>query len=358
MTTIEKKGFYSSLIFTSVFFLLMILGCIFIKVKEKPVYKTLQISLAKPLVAEKNIEKTAQKPAEKTVKEEQTVEKKIEKPIEKTEAKPVQKNETKPLEKEVKKSNEKVAETNVQKKTEAAKPKSNDKVVNTPVIKKSVEELAKEQNVVKKKVEWDDSLFDDDFNFETKETVKSNNVKTAQKSSLEGVAAVSENNSESSNNSVKSSSSANSSANNTSVNKSTLDALSEMENASVYASSGSTKSSEAKAQSSSASSVSTGHLSLEFNGGKTRKLISPSVLEINLSKESQRTLSVTTTVRITFVILPNGTVPVSDITFMPQGLLTSSVQNEIKNQIHTWNFSSDPSLSSTSASFDFTIVVK
>ena len=350
MTAIEKKGFYSSLIFTSIFSLLMILGCIFIKAKEKPVYKTLQISLAKPLPAETKIEKSAQNISEKVIKEEQAVEKPVEKkiekpaekPVEKTEAKAVQKTETKPAVKEV----------STPKKTEAAKPKSNEKVVNAPVIKKSVEELAKEQNVVQKKVEWDDSLFDDDFDFETKETASSNNVKTAQKSSLEGVAAVSE----TSSSSVKTSSSSNSNSTNTSATKSTLDALSEMENASVYASSESKKTSEAKGQSS--ASLSSGHLSLEFNGGRTRELISPSVLEINLSKESQRTVSVTTTVRITFVILANGTVPVSDITFMPQGLLTSSVQNEIKNQIHTWNFSSDPSLSSTSASFDFTIVVK
>lgn len=100
-------------------------------------------------------------------------------------------------------------------------------------------------------------------------------------------------------------------------------------------------------------STSSGETSVSMNDGSNRILLKPREPKISIDSDSAKNISGEPTVKITFTVLPDGTVPESSVEVSPRSLLTNEIISDIAFQLSTWKF--EPGTSKATASFDFTI---
>ena len=378
MTKVERRGVIFSLICSLFFSVGFIIGSMYIKFNTNEMPKEIFIYLNpdEPLIKEKEKAKTvteAEFAEEETSVPEPSVEAVQEQPAKseeavssappepvKTEQKTATKNDTAPSKKESPSKKDTVpspkqpakAEPKTQSKAASNTPaapkneKAAPKEEVVPVIKKSVEELMAEQNAKKpkKEVDWD-KMFDDDEP-EAKST-SSSPVKTVPKSSLEGTAA-----SQNKTSSDKAVSTAQEKTPQVSASSNTMNALANIKPRSFST----TVSDTTKSRATLDVSESNGKYSVKFSGGVTRELLRPKNPTLYVSEENASLVQITANVKITFTVLANGTVPVGNISFSPSALLPFKIQDELKEQIASWQFSAGSS--SSTATFDYTLEVR
>lgn len=266
--------------------------------------------------------KPAPKPASKPVP----------KPAPKTEPKPVQKKtETKPVEKQ---------------------PQYTKRTDNSWETRKSVEDLMAEQaenrtskNTATTQDPW--AQFDNSEDF-----VQTNAVQTQKKvdnkSALSGSSATS---TSKTTDKQSTSNSANSSQNvQTKADSSTSSALSGIAKTQFTNKTFVSGNSSVNMKTASSSS---GETSVSMNDGSSRTLVKPKEPKINISSEAAKSVSGSPTVKITFTVMADGTVPESSVKITPASLLTEDLISDIAWQLSMWRFESGDS--NATASFDFTI---
>lgn len=340
---LERKSCIFSAAASAVCFILMLVIFAFVKFEPSVKYKTIQIQLASPSAVVKKTE-----PQKKTVSavKENTAPKKETAP---------QKDAAPKKENAVKKENtpkpsavqKKSAEVSTKKVAPAPVKKQE---VSEPKIRKSVEELMAEQNAGQtKKAQWDESMFDDSAEWESSSSSSSQSSSAdTLSSSLEGTAASA---SSGASDSVSATSRKDRSS---SVSDSTASALSDIADTEYSMS----VSDSAKSTTSMQSSKTDGRVSIMLANGKMRELISPKNPVLDISPENAMLVDSSRTVRITFTVLADGSVPLGEIEIRPSSLLPPKIQDEIKNQLRFWIFSSDPSGTSGRASFDYTLEIR
>lgn len=213
----------------------------------------------------------------------------------------------------------------------------------TPVVTKPVETKTQTPTKTPTKEEFDWSIFDDDEPL-TPSTTTQKVVNTKNEVTGGTTAATSA----STNTASSSSSTTNKSKNNT-TSSGTSDALDKIAKAEATASSTGEKTSETPAKQ---ATVNTGSISLNFDGG-VRK--ASSTLSIPLSESAKKLIDQSVTLKISFTILPDGSVLRSTIS-VPSSMVSKVVRDEIIGAIAKWHF--DSADNDTSASFNFNIVVK
>ena len=90
--------------------------------------------------------------------------------------------------------------------------------------------------------------------------------------------------------------------------------------------------------------------------GKTRELIYPKSPVINISAGSAALIDSEREVTIVFRVNADGTVPRSNISFIPDSALPSVIKDEIRDQVMSWKFME--AASNGQAMFDYSIMVK
>lgn len=100
-------------------------------------------------------------------------------------------------------------------------------------------------------------------------------------------------------------------------------------------------------------STSEGGTSVSFSDGSSRILLKPKEPKINVSPDQAQNLNSSTTVKITFTVLADGSVPETSVKISPASLLTAELVSDIAWQLSMWKF--EKGNSNAIASFDFTI---
>lgn len=365
MTKVEYRGFIVAAILTFISTLLFFTVSVFVKFSDGKIPREIKIYLAqdeilptqktepKPsapessdsMESDENVQPETSEPEapqEQAVKEEKPASPSGgQVPAVKKEAaapKPAAKPQPKPASKQASSASSKPAPAP---KNEAKAPE----VVQSE-LKKSVDELMAEQQQKKKTAVWDDTMFDDDDAVTSSSS--SSAAKPVQKSSVSGSAGTS-----SSSGTKGATTVGQDSSRNTASSAATKSALSNIRKQSF----GSTVSDGVKSTSSlSVERSSDGKYNVQFAGGATRKLLRPSSPSIMISEENASLVSVTLSVKITFSVLANGSVPVGNISFSPSSVLPVQIQKEIRDQISAWSFSQGTE--TNTAAMDYTIQVK
>jgi hypothetical protein len=230
------------------------------------------------------------------------------------------------------------------KKTETSTPSS-------PILQKSMEQLMAEAAAAKpkKEVNWDDSLFEEDVSVvqSSSESKTITNTAVSGTSALSGSAAV---NTKDSAPLSGESTGKYSSASSNEVSQSTSATLQKISQA-VFSNSGSGIGITSTVEVSSTSG--TNGVSIALEDGSVRKLLDPAKPVLFLSEEAESLIDSTKQVRIVILILANGNVPLSSITFEPAAVLPVLVQSEIRSQIASWRF--EAASSNGQAGFNYSI---
>ncbi len=340
MTNLQKKQNLCALAGTvAVWILIFILLSLFSLLPERPVYKSVQITLS---------EKSVAKPAEK--QSDKLPEKKLQ-PVEAKEP-PAPKAENAPQKAPVAKTQTEkpAAKTSVEKtpapQKTASKPASEKPAVQT--LQKSVEELMAEQRTKKTtaKKEFDWSQFEEEAVENTSKSPSSPVQKTSPVLTdvFEGTAGTS-GSAESTPVSATSRTEKTATA-----SASTSSALEKISSA-VY----SAKSTNGVAASSTVKSsvAADGKITFLMDEGSTRTLLEPAKPIIELSSQAASTIDTTKNLTVRFTVLPNGHVDLNSITVTPGAIISPVVQNEIAAQISGWRFNQDSS--AATASFPYRI---
>ncbi|WP_303921254.1 hypothetical protein [Treponema berlinense] len=352
MTNLQKKQNLCALAGTvAVWILIFILIPLVSLLPERPVYKSVQITLSEktvPKPAEKKLEKSVQ--PVKSLKSPQNVP-----PSAPQSAQKSSKNSAQKTEVETKKTPVKKNEGSAQK-TPAAKTSSAQKASSKPVsekpavqtLQKSVDELMAEQRSKKTTAtkEFDWSQFEDEAVEKTSKASSS----SVQKASP-AITDVFEGTAGTSGKSESTPVAATSRTEQTGMaSDSTSRALEKISSA-VY-SSNSTNG--VAASSTVKSSVSSdGKVTFLMDEGSTRTLLEPTKPIIELSAQAASTIDTTKNLTVRFTVLPNGHVDLNSITVTPGAIISPAVQNEIAAQISVWRFNQDSS--SATASFPYRI---
>ncbi len=235
--------------------------------------------------------------------------------------------------------NKQAAEPKVTKVSE----KSEVKQPNETIYKKSVEDLAKDNRKKRseKSVKWDESLFSDsdDANedkIEREEVVFSSSFSGTSAMSSESSVPVTGSKSIQSDDTGELSSSTKSAL-------SDIKSQNEVKNASAGGKVG-TKSDYVNDN------------GIVMSNGKSRDILNPKNPSIYISDENSRLLDSSRTVKITFSVLSDGTVPLGEIYIRPS--LPVSIEKEIKQQICKWIFVSDLQEDSVQATFNYTLEIR
>lgn len=335
MNELEENGRKFALGITAAFFLLLVVLCLTVRFDEQKKYQEITIQL-ESVLPQKEVKSAVPKA---------DASKSIAKKLSESTATSTPKVESKKT--ESKKSVSKAVSSD-----SAPSPVRN-KSTEEPVIKKSVEELMAEQNSVrKKKVEFDESLFDDPSFSEPAEN-SSAQKKVVPVSSLSGVSAKSDSASAKSMSSGYSSATENNESD--SVSDSTRNALEGILETSVSSSTKAEKSGKSKNAS---SKITGGAISIHMMSGRGRELLYPSSPSISISEENARLIDSKQSVKIQFTVLADGTVPFGEIEFSPASVIPSPIQREIRDQIKRWKFSKDPAGGVATAVFDYTLEIR
>lgn len=333
MTKLQKKRNLYALTGTAgIWIFICILFSLFALLPQKPVYKTVKITLSEnstPKITEKKQEAAPPKPQNQEIKKQSQ-------PKPQTEQKASAQKPSKPV-------SEKKPEI---KQNIASKKSSVSEKPAVQTLQKSVDELMAEQRTkktaVKKEFDW--SQFDDEAVENVSENssvpVTANNSKadifegTAGKAVDKDSAVVAGSKTE----------------NTGSASDSTSAALEKISSA-VYSANfgnGVTASSTVKS-----ASAPNGKIALLMNDGSSRTLLEPAKPVIALSEAASATIDTTKNLTVRFTVLANGHVDLNSIKITPGAIITSIVQNEISTQISTWRFNQDTS--SATASFPYKI---
>lgn len=325
------------------FFWAIIFICLkFVKLMpEQKKFETVQIVLAEKefaqeIVSEAEVEaETAKQTQAKEAAQSQKTEK-IEKTqkIKKEEASSKKQNNT---------SKEKTNTKKIAKTQENKTVKENSK---TPSYKlsKSVEEQMLEQQKAAKKTstaDFDWSTFDD--NNAKSSSSQSSNQKVTAKSSFSGTAGTAHTESKNNSNDVK-----------TSVGKDTVSSSTQSNLDAIKNATGSSVSDNNQSSSSSQSSVSSGKISLTWDGeGEGRQ--PRSKIEIKLSDSAKQLIDHDYRILISLKVDRSGNVLRTSIE-IPNALLASKVKEEIIEEISKWLF--EPAANTSEATFTYNIVIK
>lgn len=345
--TAPRVAAIGTAVFTFIFFI-----CMFFAPgpNNKPKYDTVRIVLdTTPIEMEKEGESSASgipEPAPQIIEDvsapegapaaalepvKQTVQE-TPKPAPKTEPKPVQKKtETKTVEKQ---------------------PKYTKRTDNSWETRKSVEDLMAEQaekrtskSTTTTQDPW--AQFDDSDDFVQTNTVQTQK-KVDNKSALSGSSATS---TSKTNEKQSTSNSANSSQNvQTKADSSTSSALSGIAKTQFTNKTFVSGNSSVNMKTASSSS---GETSVSMNDGSSRTLVKPKEPKISISSEAAKSVSGSPTVKITFTVMADGTVPESSVKITPASLLTEELISDIAWQLSMWRFQAGDG--NATASFDFTI---
>lgn len=345
MTSLNKSANIFSISISFFAIVIFVLACIFIKTKERNVYKTIQIQLSQISKIE-NL-------TENKIREEKFNENLEAKSVKQTEENKSKSN----VDNQQNARLEQIKQNDLTQKTQ-----TNQKRVNQPKIRKSIEDLMAEQNAPKESkssVDWTEDFSNQDeiSNVQNQDAKTEAKIATA-KSSFSGTAGSlsSTNNSSSIGSSSKILNQA------PEVSNQTKSFLQELENTDFSSSSESqNQNSESKSKSSSSnlsSNSSAEKISIQTLEGRPRQLIFPSQPSIYLDEKNTSGIETNLHVSIKFTITANGSVPIGQISFSPASVLSTELQSEIREQISKWTFSQDPNGSSGTASFEYTIEVK
>ncbi len=231
------------------------------------------------------------------------------------------------------------------KKTETSTPSS-------PVLQKSMEQLMAEAATAKpkKEVTWDDSLFEEDVSVvqSSSETKPITTTAVSGTDALSGSAATNTKaTSPLSGESLGKYSSETASDDISQATSTTLQKISQASFSNSGSGIGITSTVEV-------SSTSSGNeVSFALEDGSVRKLLDPAKPVLFLSEEGEALIDSTKQVRIVVLILANGNVPLSSITFEPSAVLPVLVQSEIRSQIASWRF--EAASSNGQAGFNYSI---
>lgn len=381
MTSLNKNANIFSILISFFSVVIFVIACIFLKTKEKAVYKTIQIQLSPVSQNEKILPKEETKNLNKNLPLEEKTQEKVEEEIPK-----FQQNSQTQTQTQTKSSLEQTEQRKTQQsplqqnqiKTQSSQSQTSSKAsqsqerVNQPKIRKSIEELMAEQNAPKESqssVDWNQDFSQDEISNVQNQSSTVEPKIASTKSSFYGTSgSVS-----STNNSASSSSSSKNQNQTQEVSNQTKSSLQDLEN--VNFSSSSSENSLSENQNNFSTSSSNSSLS-SFNSknandsdnsekillktveGRPRQLISPLKPSISLSEKNTSGIETNLHVTIMFTITANGSVPVGQISFSPSSVLSTELQSEIREQISKWIFSQDPNGSSGTASFDYIIQVK
>lgn len=364
---------------TAFLWVVFLLCMIFVKPKvQKPKYKEIQIVLtpenqqAKQTQKEQSVQEVKQEQIQKTEPANQPVQKtETPKISQKTPAQPSAK--TTPKENVQNNSKPKVAEQpktqqtpkQVQQSKTQQTPQTPTPQIQTPQpvaqktepveYAKSVEELMAEQMTSKKQqkeFDWD-LMFDDSdetesFQNDSYEQTKKipQNTENVQ-SSFSGAAGIAADNTSSA---VKSETSQKQDVQQKTSSQ-TTSSLERIMNTSFVGQ----MSNGVQSQTNIQTSVSNdGHVKLKMSNGHTRSLLEPSEPKIILSQNAASTIDGSRTVKIIFIVVESGNVPVNEIQITPASMLTQIVRNEIIEQISKWRFESADYVAF--AEFDYKII--
>lgn len=383
MTSLNKNANIFSILISFFSVVIFVIACIFLKTKEKTVYKTIQIQLSPVSQNEKILPKEETKNLNKNLPLEEKTQEKVEEEIPKVQQNSQTQTQTQTQTKSSleQTTQSKLKQNQVQQnqiKTQSSQSQTSSKAsqsqerVNQPKIRKSIEELMAEQNAPKESqssVDWNQDFSQDEISNVQNQSSTVEPKIASTKSSFYGTSgSVS-----STNNSASSSSSSKNQNQTQEVSKQTKSSLQDLEN--VNFSSSSSENSLSENQNNSSTSSSNSSLS-SFNSknandsdnsekillktveGRPRQLISPLKPSISLSEKNTSGIETNLHVTIMFTITANGSVPVGQISFSPSSVLSTELQSEIREQISKWIFSQDSNGSSGTASFDYTIQVK
>lgn len=357
--TAPRVAAIGTAVFTFIFFICMFFAPV---PNNKPKYETVRIVLdTTPIEMEKEGESSASgipepapqkiedvsapegapadalEPVKQTVQETPKAEPK---PAPKPTSKPAPKTEPKPVQKKT--------ET----KTVEKQPKYTKRTDNSWETRKSVEDLMAEQaekrtskSTTTTQDPW--AQFDDSDDFVQTNTVQTQK-KVDNKSALSGSSATS---TSKTNEKQSTSNSANSSQNvQTKADSSTSSALSGIAKTQFTNKTFVSGNSSVNMKTASSSS---GETSVSMNDGSSRTLVKPKEPKINISSEAAKSVSGSPTVKITFTVMADGTVPESSVKITPASLLTEELISDIAWQLSLWRF--QPGDGNATASFDFTI---
>ncbi|MCR5725689.1 MAG: hypothetical protein K6G80_11450 [Treponema sp.] len=223
-------------------------------------------------------------------------------------------------------------------------------------LQKSVEQLMAEQQQTKKQkkaVDWD-NLFGDDAPAAASSTASSAKpVQIARVDSLQGEAATNASTAGGTGSAGASSRSKNSREAASTASSATSAVLANIAATTFTAPASNGVSSQVSANTVAGND---GRISMQMSDGSSRVLLEPAKPVIELSPAAAATIDGQKTVKITFIVLPDGTVPISDIHFTPESVIKQLVQREVAAQVARWRFSS--ASTSARAVFDYTIKMK
>ena len=357
--TAPRVAAIGTAVFTFIFFV-----CMFFAPgpNNKPKYETVRIVLdTTPIEMEKKGESSASgipEPAPQKIEDVSAPEGAPEAALEpvKQTVQETPKAEPKPAPKPASKPAPKTEPKPVQKKTETKtvekQPKYTKRTDNSWETRKSVEDLMAEQaekrtskSTTTTQDPW--AQFDDSDDFVQTNTVQTQK-KVDNKSALSGSSATS---TSKTNEKQSTSNSANSSQNvQTKADSSTSSALSGIAKTQFTNKTFVSGNSSVNMKTASSSS---GETSVSMNDGSSRTLVKPKEPKINISSEAAKSVSGSPTVKITFTVMADGTVPESSVKITPSSLLTEELISDIAWQLSMWRF--QPGDGNATASFDFTI---
>ena len=357
--TAPRVAAIGTAVFTFIFFI-----CMFFAPgpHNKPKYETVRIVLdTTPIEMEKKGESSASgipEPAPQKIEDVSAPEGAPEAALEpvKQTVQETPKAEPKPAPKPASKPAPKTEPKPVQKKTETKtvekQPKYTKRTDNSWETRKSVEDLMAEQaekrtskSTTTTQDPW--AQFDDSDDFVQTNTVQTQK-KVDNKSALSGSSATS---TSKTNEKQSTSNSANSSQNvQTKADSSTSSALSGIAKTQFTNKTFVSGNSSVNMKTASSSS---GETSVSMNDGSSRTLVKPKEPKISISSEAAKSVSGSPTVKITFTVMADGTVPESSVKITPASLLTEELISDIAWQLSMWRF--QPGVGNATASFDFTI---
>ena len=326
MTEANRISFFWGALITVVLWAILFTAFVFIKIPEKTVYETINITFS-----------PTETPSDNAVQES----------IKKSTAE-VEKTPSSSIDSESDKQENKENLTVKEKgKTETKNPLDDKASASDAIVyKQSIEDMAKNQKNKRKSEtpEWDESLFADS------DTITDGNTEISYDdipliSSLEGVVA-----SHSKYETIE-----------TSVYSSSNDVIEESSEVSNILNAISNRTYTDKGDGSSgfveiSSAESGSGVSIKMSDGKVRTLLRPAEPVLSVSKENAQELDNSRKVSIRFTVLPDGTVPKSGIFIEPS--ISVDIDDEIKDQVSRWIFAKEPSGHNAEASFIYRLEIR
>ena len=345
---------------TVVLWILLLILFVSVKIPKKETYRTINITLepVSKVPAKKQEQGNASTSNSAETMQEKQVEKpqkneEIQKPAEEKQSAENEKtaSDSRVQENKAAESNKAAVKTENVKKSDVSKTESNksDQIV----YKQSIEDKAKEAHENKKSKEISDADWDAMFGNEEASASSSQNTVAPTGSaplvSTIGGNAASSQNAENERISGQTQSSTSGSGEGSASVKSALSAI-KNQTYSLSVGNGVQSKTDIKAYSSG------NGVSVEMNDGRLRELLEPKKPYIDISEENARLLDSSRTVKITFTVLPEGTVPQGLIDINPS--LPQSIEAEIKQQVSRWIFISDPDGNRVQAVFTYTLEIR